>query len=189
MRALAAARHYKPNAYASSLRRNISKTIGVVIPKVANHFFALAINGIDEAARQAGYYMLIYLTHDDDEREVSIAQHLKGGRVDGLLMSVASGMQDFAHLRSLKEANIPIVFFDRVCAEIDTAKVTINDYESGYQATAHLVSGGCQRIAHLLIFNNLSIGQFRRQGYLDALTAHGLRPRARPRPGDERCDG
>ena len=111
VRALATALHYEPNAYASSLRRNISKTIGVVIPKVANHFFALAINGIEEAARQSGYHVLIYLTHDDYEREVSIVQHLKGGRVDGLLMSVASGTEDFAHLKSLQEANLPIVFF------------------------------------------------------------------------------
>ncbi|GAB3586318.1 LacI family DNA-binding transcriptional regulator [Hymenobacter daeguensis] len=176
VRALATALHYEPNAYASSLRRNISKTIGVVIPKVANHFFALAINGIEEAARQSGYHVLIYLTHDDYEREVSIVQHLKGGRVDGLLMSVASGTQDFAHLHSLKDANIPIVFFDRVCAEISTAKVTTNDYESGFQATEHLIQSGCRNVAHLLISNNLSIGQYRHQGYLDALTANGLTP-------------
>ena len=174
VRALATARHYEPNAYASSLRRNISKTIGVVIPKVANHFFALAINGIEEAARQAGYHVLIYLTHDDYAREVSIIQHLKGGRIDGLLMSVASGTEDFAHIKSLQDTNLPMVFFDRVCAEVATAKVTTNDYESGYQATEHLVQAGCRCIAHLLISNNLSIGQFRQQGYLDALAAHAL---------------
>ncbi|MDO7846090.1 LacI family DNA-binding transcriptional regulator [Hymenobacter sp. M29] len=176
VRALATALNYEPNAYASSLRRNVSKTIGVVIPKVANHFFALAINGIEEAARQSGYHVLIYLTHDDYAREVAIVQHLKGGRVDGLLMSVASGTEDFAHIKSLKDTNLPIVFFDRVCAEVATAKVTTNDYESGYQATEHLIQSGCRTIAHLLISNNLSIGQFRQQGYLDALTAHGLPP-------------
>ncbi|MGI4759154.1 MAG: LacI family DNA-binding transcriptional regulator [Janthinobacterium lividum] len=173
VRALAAELNYEPNAYASSLRRNQSKTIGVVIPKVTNHFFALAINGIEEAARQRGYHVLIYLTHDDYAREVAIIQHLKGGRVDGILMSVASGTADIAHIQSLEEANIPIVFFDRVCAEISTAKVTTNDYESSFQATGHLLQAGCQRIAHLLISNNLSIGRNRLQGYLDALAAHG----------------
>ena len=84
--------------------------------------------------------------------------------------------QDFAHLQHLKETNIPIVFFDRVCAEMATAKVTTNDYESGYQATEHLIGAGCRHIAHLLISNNLSIGQFRQQGYLDALMAHGHAP-------------
>lgn len=174
VRALAAALHYEPNAYASSLRRNQSKTIGVVIPKVTNHFFALAINGIEEAARLSNYHVLIYLTHDDYAREVAIIQHLKGGRVDGILMSVASGTEDIAHIQSLEAANIPVVFFDRVCAEIATANVTTNDYESGYQATEHLLAAGCQHIAHLLISNNLSIGRNRQQGYRDALRAHGL---------------
>ena len=173
VRALAAARNYEPNAHASGLRRNQSKTIGVVIPKVTNHFFALAINGIEEAARQSGYHVLIYLTHDDYTREVFIIQHLKSGRIHGLLMSVGSGTEDFAHINALKETNIPIVFFDRVYAEGTTAKVTTNDYESGFQATEHLIEAGCQHIAHLLISSNLSIGRNRLQGYLDALTVHG----------------
>lgn len=173
VRALAAALHYEPNAYASSLRRHQSKTIGVVIPKVTNHFFALAINGIEEAARQANYHVLIYLTHDDYEREAAIIQHLKGGRVDGILMSVANGAEETKHLQGLKESNLPVVFFDRVCTDIPTANVTTNDYESGYQATEHLVAAGCRTIAHLLLSNNLSIGRHRHQGYLDALEAHG----------------
>jgi LacI family transcriptional regulator len=173
VRALATALNYQPNAYASSLRRNQSKTIGVVIPKVTNHFFALAINGIEEAARLAGYHVLIYLTHEEYEREVSIIQHLQGGRVDGILMSVASGTEDMAHLRSL---TIPVVFFDRICTDIPTANVTTNDYESGYQATEHLIGAGCRTIAHLLLSSTLSIGRHRHQGYLDALAAHGLTP-------------
>ena len=169
---LAKALHYEPNAYASSLRRNLSNTIGVVIPKVANHFFSLAINGIEEVARQSGYHVLIYLTHDSYEREVSIIRHIRG-RVDGLLMSVAAESRDFAHLQELNQ-HLPIVFFDRVCEEIATAKVTTNDYESGYQATQHLLEAGCRHIAHLVISSNLSIGRNRMQGYRDALRDHGL---------------
>lgn len=174
VRALAAALNYQPNAYASSLRRNISKTIGVVIPEVNNHFFSLAINGIEEVARQNDYHVLIYLTHDDYEHEVAIAQYLTGGRIDGLLISVASGTQDFAHLQKLKDNGLPMVFFDRVCQDVATAKVTTNDYESGYRATEHLLKAGCQHVAYLLVSGNLSIGRSRMQGYAAALQAHGL---------------
>ncbi|MFD2787713.1 LacI family DNA-binding transcriptional regulator [Hymenobacter rubripertinctus] len=174
VRALAAELNYQPNAYASSLRRNISKTIGVVVPEVNNHFFSLAINGIEEVARQNDYHVLIYLTHDDYEREVAITQYLTGGRVDGLLMSVSSGSQDFSHLQSLQVSKPAIVFFDRVCQALNTANVTTNDYESGYLATEHLIKAGCRHIAHLLISGNLSIGRIRMQGYQAALAAHGL---------------
>ena len=176
VRALATALNYQPNAYASSLRRHQSKTIGVVIPKVTNHFFALAINGIEEAARQASYHVLIYLTHDDSAREASIIQHLQGGRVDGILMSVANGAETSTHLQGLKTSGLPVVFFDRICTDIPTANVTTNDYESGYLATKHLLEAGCRTIAHLLLSNNLSIGRHRHQGYLDALAAHGHSP-------------
>lgn len=174
VRALAAELDYRPNAYASSLRRNISKTIGVVIPEVNNHFFSLAINGIEEVARQNDYHVLIYLTHEDFEREVAITQYLTGGRVDGLLMSVASGSQEFAHLQKLHASKPAIVFFDRVCDALQTAHVTTNDYESGYQATRHLLEAGCRHIAHLLVSGNLSIGRMRMQGYQAALQEAGL---------------
>lgn len=174
VKALAAELNYEPNAYASSLRRNISKTIGVVIPEVNNHFFSLAINGIEEVARQSGYHVLIYLTHDDYEREVAITQYLTGGRVDGILMSVASESQEFGHLQKLQASKPAIVFFDRVCEALNTANVTTNDYESGYQATQHLIEAGCRHIAHLLISGNLSIGRMRMQGYLAALQDNGI---------------
>lgn len=174
VKALAAELNYQPNAYASSLRRNVSKTIGVVIPEVNNHFFSLAINGIEEIARQSGYHVLIYLTHEDHEREVDITQYLTGGRVDGLLISVASASQDFEHLQKLYGSKPAMVFFDRICDELPTASVTTNDYESGYIATQHLIEAGCRHIAHLLVSGNLSIGRMRMQGYQAALHDHSL---------------
>ncbi|QNE39874.1 LacI family transcriptional regulator [Hymenobacter sp. NBH84] len=167
---------YEPNPYASSLRRQKSKTIGVVIPEVANNFFSLAINGIEEVARENNYHVLIYLTHDDAQQEATIVQHFASGRVDGILASLAGETQDFSHFSKLQERHIPMVFFDRVCEEFATAKITTDDYRSGYQATQHLLDTGCRHIAHLLISDHLSIGQKRLQGYLDALQAHGLTP-------------
>lgn len=171
--ALAKALNYEPNPYASSLRKQASKTIAVVIPEVANNFFSLAINGIEEIAQLKGYHVLIYLTHDSYALELSIARHLASGRVDGILMSVSSESNDFTHLAELKNKNIPMVFFDRVCEEVDAPKVTTDDYESGHQATEHLIEMGCKNITYLMIAQNLSIGQKRMEGYQQALKANG----------------
>ncbi len=54
--------NYKSNAIASSLRRNLSKTIGVIIPLITNSFYALAIDGIVSVAKAKGYHVLIYIT-------------------------------------------------------------------------------------------------------------------------------
>ena len=61
---MAAAMNYTPNPYASSLRKKKSKTIAVILPEVADSFFAEAINGIEEVAQEKGYHVLICLTHE-----------------------------------------------------------------------------------------------------------------------------
>ncbi len=174
--ALAAELNYEPNPYASSLRRHKSGTIGVIIPEVDNHFFSLVINGIEEVARHNKYHVLIYLTHEDWQREAEMVRLLTNGRVDGVLVSVASSSQCSAHFDLLKERIIPAVFFDRVYPNLDYPKVTTDDYESGYKATRYLLEAGCRVVAHLTISENLTISQRRKQGYVAALRSHGLEP-------------
>ncbi|QIL77172.1 LacI family DNA-binding transcriptional regulator [Hymenobacter sp. HDW8] len=167
--AMAQKLNYEPNPHASSLRRHNSKTIGVILPEVTNPFFSLVINGIEEVARDNNYHVLIYLTHDNYQRELAITRLLVGGRIDGVLISVASTSQNFNHLDLLRQRNIPTVFFDRVYDGLDTAQVTTDNYESSYAATCHLIDNGCRTIAHLAVSNSLSIGRTRTQGYVAAL--------------------
>lgn len=172
--ALAKKLNYQPNPYASSLRKQKSNTIAIVIPEIANNFFALAIRGIESVAQEKGYHVLIYLTHEDHAKEVAFTQHLLSGRVDGVLMSLTDGTRKHDHLEQLQQKGIPIVFFDRIYEELPTAQVTTNDFDSGYAATSHLIEQGCRRIAHLYLSKNLSIGNRRKEGYLKALNDHKL---------------
>ncbi len=172
--ALAKELNYQPNPHASSLRKHKSKTIAVIIPEIANNYFTLAINGIETVAQEKGYHVLIYITHEDYRKEVSLAKELYNGRVDGLLISVSGATTDYTHLQQLQQMGLPIVFFDRVCEEFDTLKVTTDDYESSYLATQHLIEQGCKKIAHLAISGKLSIGNKRKRGYLQALADHQM---------------
>lgn len=173
VQALAAALNYVPHPYAGSLREKKSKTIAVVIPEVADSFFSHALNGIEAVAIEKGYHALIYLTHESFEREKEILKDLESGRVDGVIMSLAMRTNSYDHISALHKA-IPLVFFDRVCEEIDTAKITTNDYECGYQATQHLIEQGCKKIAILSISESLSISSKRMQGYQQALVDHQI---------------
>jgi len=167
--------NYQPNPYASSLRRHKSKTIAVVVPEIANNFFSLAINGIQSAAREKGYHVLIYVTNESDKIESESLQHVQSGRVDGLLISVSSKTVNDDHLLNIQKQGLPIVFFDRVRDEFDTAKVTTDDFDSGFKATEHLIQQGCKRVAYLLLSKNLSIGIRRMQGYQEALKKHHIK--------------
>ncbi|MGZ8522871.1 MAG: LacI family DNA-binding transcriptional regulator [Chitinophagaceae bacterium] len=164
----AARLNYVPNPYASSLRGRKSKNIGVVIPEVADSFFSLAINGIESVAKEKGYHVLICLTHERFENEKTILKEFQGGRVDGVLMSVSGETIQSDHIIDLISNGTPLVFFDRICEDVNTAKITTDDFESGYKAAEHLIQQGCHRIAFLSISTSLSISSKRLEGYLKA---------------------
>ena len=123
VRALAEELNYTPNPYASSLRRQSSQTIAVVVPEIANNFFTLVINGIESIARDRNYHVLIYLTHEDYERELDILKHFQNGRIDGILMSVSLGTEVYTHLSEMHQNGMPMVFFDRICRNSEEAIV------------------------------------------------------------------
>src|SRR5687768_4622706 len=119
----AAARlNYVPNPYASSLRGRKSKNIGVVIPEVADSFFSLAINGIESVAKEKGYHVLICLTHESFENEKNSLKEFLGVRVDGVLISVSRETSDSDHINELISNGVPLIFFDRVCDDVETTR-------------------------------------------------------------------
>ncbi|PRY53576.1 LacI family transcriptional regulator [Arcticibacter pallidicorallinus] len=172
--ALAKKLNYQPNPFARSLRNRSSKTIAVILPEIANNYFSVAINGIEEVAQANNYHVLIYITHENLQKEADIVRLLLNGRVDGILMSLSGGPEDTDHLKELQESKVPVVFFDRVSDTIETAKITTNNFESGYLATSHLISRGSQRVAYLTYSGELSIEQQRMKGYMESVSKRGL---------------
>lgn len=166
--------NYVANPHASSLRKHLSNTIAIVIPEIADSFFSQVINGIESIAGREKYHFLIYLTHDSYEREVSILNEFTSGRVDGVLISVASNTSDTAHISKLQQAGIPIVFFDRDCAQLPAASVTTDDFNSAYTATSHLVEQRCKKISLITVQGYVSIFSSREEGYRKALIDHAI---------------
>jgi LacI family transcriptional regulator len=162
--------NYKPNAFASGLRRKKSNTIAVVIPEVADSFFSLAIKGIEEISQTKGYHVLIYLTYESWKKEQAILEDLKNGRVDGILMSVSSETSCSKHIKSVLDEDIPVILFDRIVEGMEVAKIITDDFESGYKATNHLIENGCTKIAFLSVSTLLDINNKRLAGYKKALT-------------------
>ena len=171
---MAAKLDYVPNPYAGGLRRRKSQTIGVVLPAISDSFFSLAIEGIEEVAHEKGYHVLICLSHERYTEETKILKDFGSGRVDGVLMSVASETGESSHICHLLEKKVPVVLFDRVCPEVNTALVSTDDQQAGYAAASHLVQKGCRRILYLSISDSLSISQERGKGVERALRESGV---------------
>ncbi len=160
---------YNPNPVALSLLNSQSNDIGVIVPEIANPFFAIVIAGIEDVAFAQGYHVIIYQSHDSFEREALNVRHIYNRRKDGLLVSMASNTEDYNHFKNLHDRGFPIVFFDRVCEEIDTHKVIVDDFEGAYSATEHLIQQGCEKIAHIAGPKHLLNSRRRLHGYKAAL--------------------
>ena len=166
--------NYQPNPNALSLKERRSKSIGVVVSEVANHYFSQAINGIESIAYARGYHVIITQTHESYAREKINIQHLASRSVDGLLVSLSAETNDINHLKELHDRGMPMVFFDRVPEDIHTHKITANNEQGAFEATEHLIKSGCRKIAHLTSSAQLSISIERLRGYKAALNNHNI---------------
>ncbi|MBO9684302.1 MAG: LacI family DNA-binding transcriptional regulator [Flavisolibacter sp.] len=172
---LATELNYHPNSIAVSLLKNRSYTIGVIVPEIAHNFYSIVMEGIENAAISAGYNVLFCMSKESKEREVNVLSTLLHSRIDGLLIAPSKETTDYKHLETLFNREMPLIFFDRHCAEIPTSKVLVDDYKGAFKAVDHLASVGCKRIAHIAGPQNLSNSQQRLSGYIDALKALNLK--------------
>ena len=175
VRELAEKWNYKPDQVALSLKSGLSKTIGVIVPEIVHYFFSTVIGGIEDLAYDSGYHVMFCQSSELYTREVKAVDTLLSCRVDGILVSVSKDTNDFDHFRKIQNAGIPLVFFDRICDEIDTDRVMVDDESGAYEAVKHLIEIGCKNIVHLSGPQNLQIGKKRKEGYLRALNDHNIR--------------
>jgi LacI family transcriptional regulator len=166
--------NYRPNPIALSLKERRTRAIGVVVSEIANNFFSQAINGIESIAYNRSYHVIITQSHESSERERVNIEHMAARGVDGLLVSLSAESLDLSYLKDLHEKGMPIVFFDRITDEIQTHKVTANNYLGAFHATEHLIYQGYKKIAHITSSPYLSITKERLDGYKAALAKHEI---------------
>ena len=169
--------NYKPNSLALQLRNQKTSVIGVIIPEIVHHFFSTVINGIEQYANEKGYSVIVCLSNESYEKEVSNFSVLTNGSVDGLIISVARETQEnqiYKHFDALVKDDFPLVLFDRIIDEIMCDKIIIDDVGGAYKATNHLIEIGAKRIALITTQDYITVGSLRKEGYLKALVNSGI---------------
>jgi LacI family transcriptional regulator len=170
----AKAHHYKPNLLALSIKKRESNNIGVIVPQIIHHFFSSVLEGIMDVAEKEGLNVLLFRSRDNYEKEVLSVHQLISSRVCGVLTSIAKETTQYEHFQELVDNNIPVIFFDRICVDIPSNRVVIDDYAGSLTATEHLIRTGCKRIAFFCSPLNLEISKNRRAGYMDALRKNNI---------------
>ncbi len=167
--------NYQPNAMAAGLRTKKSNVIGVILPQISNPFFASILDGMEKAAEENNYTIIISQSNEDVEKEKKNITSLLNARVSGILVSLSKSTVDYTHFEDVIRKHIPLVFFDRICTGLLTDKVVVDDYQGAFQAVEYLIRTGCKRIAFFGSTPHLEITKNRKNGYLDALRKYHIR--------------
>ena len=157
--------NYKPNSNALHLSTGKSRTLGVVVPRINNNFFANVIAGIESVAREKNYHVLICQSFESFEVEVSCINTLIHQNVACIMISLSTSTTSTAHLEEITKYHIPLIQFDRTDEKLKS-QIVINDNEEVvYEAIEHLASQGYKRIAHLAGPQNVTIFRKRKEGF------------------------
>jgi LacI family transcriptional regulator len=173
VRRAAAELRFSPNLVARSLRLGTTRTIGLVMPDIANPFFAAIARTVSNEAHGRGFAVLLADTANDTQREIELLDVLAMRQPDGLVV-VPVG-QDGKHLRRFESSATPIVLVDRSFPDLRLPSVVSDNRRGAAAAVDFLISRGHRRIACLRGLTGTLPDTERLQGYRDSLTRHGIR--------------
>ncbi len=166
--------NYKPNLMASNLRTSKNTIIGVIIPELNHHFFSSVLDGIEQAANEAGYNILIFQTREDFRKEIQGIHTLISSRVAGILMGVSKQTVNLDHIQDVLDNGMPLVLYDRPCPSIKCDQVVSDDYVGAFSAVEYMICTGKKRIMYLSSSMQLEVSRRRYQGWRDALMQYNI---------------
>ncbi len=163
---------YRPSKTARALASRRSSTFGIVLPDVANPFFAILAKAAIDVARAAGRNVFIMNTDEDPDLELGALDSLLGEDIDGVI--IAGSRLPEAKLLEAVSAFGAVVLVNRDFLGPGRGSVNVEDREGAAQAIAYLASTGRRRIG-LLAGPRIATGTKRRlAGYHDGLARSGL---------------
>ncbi len=167
--ALATKLGYTPNFIARNLSAKKTQTIGLVVPKINHHFFSEVIESIYNTAHKKNYEIIMTVSQENTKQEIKHIQSLLAMRVDGLLISITENTKDTDIFKSIKQKEIPLIFFDRVIENLGFNCIMSDDEDGSYQLINYAISQGYRIFGHLGGYRETNIGLSRFNGYKKAL--------------------
>ncbi|MGB8344914.1 MAG: LacI family DNA-binding transcriptional regulator [Ktedonobacteraceae bacterium] len=163
---------YRPNLIARSLRSQQTMTIGLIVSDIRNPFFTAISRAVEDTAYEQGYSIILCNTDEDQQKEEIYLNLMRDANVAGVIFSPTR--QTAANFAALN-LDIPTVVVDRSVSNADVDAVLLDNVDSAYRLTTHLIDNGYQRIG--AICGEMSTtGRERHAGYEQALRARGRTP-------------
>jgi LacI family transcriptional regulator len=166
---------YQTNALASGLRTRSTRTLGVIVPRLNSNFMSTVLAGMEKAAVEAGYHLMIMQSQESKEKERESAALLYNHRVDGLMVSTSAASSQTDHFIPFFRKNIPVIFFDRVPDQPKNFHcIGIDNFKAGETIGTHFLEQGCQNMLHITGNIDISAYRERMQGFKNVLLKKNL---------------
>ncbi|EOZ95771.1 Transcriptional regulator [Indibacter alkaliphilus LW1] len=157
---------YKPNHVAQSLRLGKSKVIVFMAEDISNQFFASIARLIEEKAYQNGYKIIYCSTDNDHEKAKELISTFKMRNVDGFIITPTPNLEK--DIKNLLDEGFPVVLFDRWIPDVSCSHVIVQNEESAYQGTMHLIEKGCRNLCFVSVMSTQSQMIDRARGFRKA---------------------
>ena len=164
--------NYRMDVSASSLRKKVSRMIGVIIPNSSSQFFALLTKYIENFSRKIGYHVVICNSDYNTDIEIEHIEALMTRNIDGIIMIPVS--EDIKCYRNIFELNTPFVFVERKIEGINCDSVITHSYDSISQIIDHLVGLGHKKIAYIGREKELLHSRIRFDGFKECIRKNNL---------------
>ncbi len=165
---------YVPNAAARSLINGRSDALALILVDITNPFFTTLARGVEDAAKEKGYTLILGNTDETLEKERGYLEVMISRRVDGVILTPAPGEEH--NLALLEQHKVPAVLVDR---EVPGSKCDIvrgDSFSGGYKLTSHLIAEGHRDIAFIGGPKGVSSLEARLAGYHKAMREAKLKP-------------
>lgn len=160
---------YHPNLLARSLATQRTRTLGMIVPNIANPFWPEVVRGVEDAAHAAGYTLLLASSDDDRAKEAVYLRLFLAKRVDGVLLTKAAGGLEADLVARLRSTRTVLVQLMRASPALSGDRVLVDEEEGSYQGVAHLLRLGYRRVAMINGVEKVSTSRRRLVGYRRAL--------------------
>ena len=136
---------FVPNGFARHLRSGQSRTLGLIVPDVANPFFTEVARGVEDAASKRDYAVFLCNSDESASKEDRYINVLIQQQVRGVLITPADMKSD--RLEAMRERGIAVTLLDREIKGRKQCSVSVDDVHGGQIAIEYLAGLGHKNIA------------------------------------------
>ena len=169
---------YTPNVFAQGLGLKSMRTIGILVPSIADMYMSSAVAYIEDNLHDAGYDCILRCSGYTAEQKETHIQLLLNKKIDAIILvgSTYAGSEDESHntdyIRTAAK-DVPVFIINGLVDGENIYCTASNDYQASYDVTTALIESGRSKILFLTDSRSYSANQ-KKKGYRQALNNAGI---------------